>query len=54
MKITITIDVDVQGSGYRDDDELKDNIVDFAHDLIVNGAGYEEVVCTLREVDYYI
>lgn len=43
MKITITIDVNAQETGYLDDDELKDNIVDFAHDLIINGAENEEV-----------
>lgn len=53
MKITITIDVNAQETGYLDDDELKDNIVDFARDLIINGAENEEVACTLLKVDYY-
>ena len=52
MKVIITIDVDAQETGYRDDDELKDNIIDFARDLMINGAENEEVACTLLEVDY--
>lgn len=52
MKISIILDVDAQESGYANEGELKDNIVDFARDLIINGADYEEVGCTLLEVDY--
>lgn len=52
MKITITIDVNAQETGYLDDDELKDNIVDFARDLLINGAENEEVALTLLEVSY--
>lgn len=54
MKITITIDVNAQETGYLDDDELKDNIVDFARDLIINGAENEEVGLTLLNVSYEI
>lgn len=52
MKVIITIDVDAQETGYRNDDELKYNIVDFARDLMINGAESEEVACTLLEVGY--
>ncbi|MGN0593988.1 MAG: hypothetical protein ACI4I6_02410 [Hominimerdicola sp.] len=51
MKISIVLDIDVQESGYTEDD-LKDNIVDFTRDLIINGADNEEVAFTLLEVDY--
>lgn len=54
MKIQITIDVNAQETGYRDDDELKDNIVDFARDLMINGAENEEVALTLLDVSYEI
>lgn len=52
MKISVVLNIDVQESGYANEDELKDNIVDFARDLIINGAENEEIGCTLLEVDY--
>lgn len=52
MKITITIDIDPIASGYADEDDLKDNITDFARDLIINGAENEEVELTLLSVEY--
>lgn len=39
-------------SGYTDEDELKDNLLDFARDLIINGAENEGVGCTLIAVGY--
>lgn len=53
MKISIHIDVDILASGYNNEDELKDNIIDFAKDLIINGAETEECEITLLSVDYY-
>ncbi|MCM1362620.1 MAG: hypothetical protein NC235_12055 [Clostridiales bacterium] len=52
MKICITLDIDVEESGYTDEDALKDNLLDFARDLIINGAENEEVGCTLISVEY--
>lgn len=42
MKICITLDIDIEESGYSNEDELKDNLVDFTRDLIINGAENEE------------
>lgn len=52
MKISITLDVDVEETGYKNKDEFKDNIVEFSRDLIINGAENEEVALTLLEVEY--
>lgn len=52
MKIHITIDVDSVGSGYKSDDDIKDNIVEFTRDLVINGADEQEVELTLCEVGY--
>lgn len=38
MRINIVIDVDVRESGFNNEDEIKDNIVDFTRDLLNNGA----------------
>lgn len=51
MRLVITVDIDVKESGL-DSDEVKDNIVQFARDLLVNGAGEQEIGLTLREVEY--
>ena len=53
MKLSVELDIDIQESGYTEDD-LKDNIVDFVHDLIINGAENEEVALTLLKVSYEI
>lgn len=50
MKIYITLDIDVDESGYTDEDEIKDNLVDFVSNLIINGAENEEVGCALISV----
>ena len=52
MKISITLDIDIQETGYKNDDEFKDNIVDFSRSLIINGAENEEVALTILEVEY--
>lgn len=51
MRLVITVDIDVKESGL-DSDEVKDNIVQFTRDLLVNGAGEQEIGLTLREVEY--
>lgn len=52
MKINIVIDVDVRESGFSNEDEIKDNIVDFTRDLLNNGAENQGIGYTLCEVDY--
>lgn len=52
MILTIKIDVGVKESGYESEDDLKDNIVDFTKDLLINGAENEEVELTLLSVEY--
>lgn len=53
MIISISIDVDSIESGFKNDDELKDLIVDFTRNLIVKGAEEMEVALTIKEVEYY-
>ena len=52
MKVYITLDIDIQETGYTYEDEFKDNIVDFARNLIINGAENEEVALTILSVGY--
>lgn len=52
MIMSITIDVDAKASGYVNEDELKDDIVIFARDLIINGAEEECVELTMLSVEY--
>lgn len=52
MIINIKIDVDSIESVFKNDDELKDKIVDFDHDLIINGAEEMGVELTVKEVKY--
>lgn len=51
MRLIITVDVDMEGSGLNPD-EVKDNIVQFTRDLLVIGASEQEIGLTLREVEY--
>ena len=51
MRLVITADIDVEESGL-DPDEVKDNIVEFTRDLLVIGAGEQEIGLTLKEVEY--
>lgn len=51
MKLTIVVDVDIEESGL-DEDNIKDNIIDFAKDLIIVGAAEQEIGITLKEVSY--
>ena len=53
MIISIKIDVNSIESGFKNDDELKNQIVDFARDLIINGAEEMGVELTVKEVEYY-
>lgn len=51
MRLIITVDLDLEESGLNSD-EIKDNIVQFTRDLLVLGAGEQEIGLTLREVEY--
>lgn len=51
MRLVITADVDLEESGLNPD-EVKDDIVQFARDLLVIGASEQEIGLTLREVEY--
>lgn len=51
MRLVITVDIDVNESGL-DEEFLKDNIIDFTRDLLINGAAEQEIGLTLQEVDY--
>lgn len=51
MKLVITVDIDVAESGL-DEEQVKDNIVDFTRDLLINGAAEQEIGLSLREVEY--
>lgn len=51
MRLVITVDVDVEESGLNQD-EVKDDIVQFTKDLLIIGAGEQEIGLTLREVEY--
>lgn len=51
MEIVITVDIDTKESGL-DEEFIKDNIIDFTKDLLLNGAAEQEIGLTLKEVDY--
>lgn len=51
MKLTIVVDVDIEESGL-DEFKIKDNIIDFAKDLIIVGAAEQEIGIILKEVSY--
>lgn len=54
MILTITIDVGVKESGYESEKDLKDNIVDFTRNLLINGAENEEVELTFLNVEFLV
>ena len=51
MRLNVCIEIDTEESGLNED-ELKDNIVDFTRDLLMCGAAEQDVACTLLEVGY--
>lgn len=51
MRLVITVDIDIEESGLNAD-EVKDNIIEFARDLLVIGASDQGIGLTLREVGY--
>ncbi len=52
MRLIITVDVNLEESGLNPD-EIKDNILQFTRDLLVNGAYEQEIGLTLKEVEYH-
>lgn len=53
MRLNIVVDIDIEESGLIED-EVKDDIVSFTKDLLINGACEQQIGLTLREVDYTI
>ncbi len=51
MKLIIEVDICLEESGLNEN-EVKDNIVDFTKDLLINGAENEEITLTLNQVSY--
>lgn len=51
MRLTIVVDLDIEESGLIED-EVKDNIIQFARDLLIIGADEQRIGLTLKEVDY--
>lgn len=51
MKLNIVVDVDIEESGLQEE-QIKNNIVDFTRDLLIIGGATQEIGLTLREVSY--
>lgn len=51
LPINVVVDVDIEESGLNED-EVKDNIIQFARDLLIVGADEQRIGLTLKEVDY--
>ena len=51
MRLVITVDIDMEESGLNEDD-VKDNIVEFTRDLLVIGAYDQRIGLGLKEVNY--
>ena len=51
MELVIIVDIDVKESGL-DEEFIKDKLIDFTRDLLINGAAEQEIGLTLKEVDY--
>lgn len=51
MVLDIKVEIDTDESGL-DEEEIKDNIIDFTRELLVNGATEERIAMTLKEVNY--
>ena len=53
MRLVITVDIDLEESGL-DQDEIKDDIVQFVKDLLIIGASEQGIGLTLKEVEYKV
>lgn len=51
MRLIINIDIDIDESGLNED-EIKDNIVEFTKDLLIIGAEEQKIGLTLKDVSY--
>lgn len=51
MKLKIIVDIDMKESGLNEDN-VKDNIIDFTKDLLIIGADEQGIGFTLKEVSY--
>ena len=51
MKLTIKVDVDIKESRLNEDN-VKNNIIDFTKDLLIIGAYEQGIGFTLKEVSY--
>ncbi len=51
MRLVIVVDIDIEESGLNED-AVKDNIIEFTEDLLINGATEQEIGLTLKEVGY--
>lgn len=51
MKLSIVVDVDIEESALNEE-EIKDNIVDFTKDLLIIGAAEQGIGLSLKEVSY--
>lgn len=52
MKISININLDIEESGLNED-EVKDHIIEFTRNLLINGADNEGIGLVLEEVSYF-
>lgn len=51
MRLVITVDIFPEESGLNPDD-IKDDIISFVRDLLINGAEEQDVALSLKEVEY--
>lgn len=51
MRLMITVDIDLKESGLSEH-EVKDNVIEFARDLLTIGADEQNIDLTLEKVEY--
>lgn len=51
MRLMITVDIDLEESGLSER-KVKDNVTEFARDLLIIGADERGIALTLEEVEY--
>ncbi len=51
MRLKITVDIDEEESGL-DPEEIKEDIMQFARDLLIEGAAELDIGLGLKEVEY--
>lgn len=50
MRLTIKVDVSAKCSGYKNDKELREDIVDFVYEWFVNGADSRNVDFNIKSI----